>query len=156
MTDWDRRFIHLAGHVATWSKDPSTKVGAVIVNPESMAVVATGYNGMPRGIVEIGEEGELNERWQRPEKYDWVVHAEVNAILNAARLGHPTDGCWMYLNWAPDPCSRCAGSIVNAGIAAVIGPDIAFTGKGNNTHYHTSIGATILSETGIWCRRITL
>ena len=126
----------------------------MIVNPSSRAVVATGYNGMPRGIVETYDSGELNQRWIRPEKYDWVVHAEVNAILNAARLGHPTEGCWLYLNWSPEPCSRCAGSLVNAGISAVIGPDIPFTGKGNNTHYHTSIGATILDEAGVWRRKV--
>lgn len=109
-TNWDLRFMELADHIAQWSKDRSTKVGAVIVvdkNPVSM-----GYNGFPRGC----DDGK-DERHQRPEKYDWVLHAEENALLNAARNGQATKGADMYVNWFP--CAKCAGMIVNAGIKRI-------------------------------------
>lgn len=105
--NWDLKFMELADHVAQWSKDRSTKVGAVIVsdgNPISM-----GYNGFPRGV-----DDDIEERHERPLKYDWVLHAEENAIINAARQGNRTMGTDMYVNWFP--CSKCAGQIVNAGI----------------------------------------
>lgn len=106
-TNWNLRFMQLADHVAQWSKDRNTKVGAVIVvdkNPVSM-----GYNGFPRGC-----DDEIDERHLRPTKYDWVLHAEENAIINAARNGQATKGADMYVNWFP--CAKCAGMIVNAGI----------------------------------------
>jgi dCMP deaminase len=109
-TNWDLRFMQLADHIAQWSKDRSTKVGAVIVvdkNPVSM-----GYNGFPRGC-----NDDLEERHARPAKYDWVLHAEENAIMNAARHGQKTLGSDMYVNWFP--CSKCAGMIVNAGIKRI-------------------------------------
>ncbi len=109
-TNWDLRFMQLADHIAQWSKDRSSKVGAVIVvdkNPISM-----GYNGFPRGC-----DDDLNERHERPTKYSWVLHAEENAIVNAARNGQRTLGSDMYVNWFP--CSRCAGEIVNAGVKRV-------------------------------------
>lgn len=107
---WDLRFMVLADHIAQWSKDRSSKVGAVIVkdkNPISM-----GYNGFPRGC-----DDDAEERHERPEKYSWVLHAEENSIVNAARHGQKTSGADMYVNWFP--CSRCAGQIVNAGIKRV-------------------------------------
>jgi len=110
MTNWDLRFMQLADHIAQWSKDRSSKVGAVIVidkNPISM-----GYNGFPRGC-----NDDLEERHERPEKYSWVLHAEENCIVNAARNGQKTLGADMYVNWFP--CSRCAGEIVNAGIKRI-------------------------------------
>jgi len=109
-TDWDLRFMQLADHIAQWSKDRSSKVGAVIVvdkNPVSM-----GYNGFPRGCDDDNEE-----RHERPLKYSWVLHAEENAIVNAARNGQRTSGSDMYVNWFP--CSRCAGEIINAGIKRI-------------------------------------
>src|SRR5450759_3287372 len=73
---WDRRFIELARFVADWSKDPSTKVGAVIVRPDR-TVAALGYNGFPRGVLDHSERYD-----HRPTKYEMVVHAELNSILN--------------------------------------------------------------------------
>lgn len=109
-TNWDLRFMVLADHIAQWSKDRSTKVGAVIVidkNPVSM-----GYNGFPRGC-----NDDLDSRHERPTKYDWVLHAEENAIMNAARHGQRTLGADMYVNWFP--CAKCAGMMVNAGIKRI-------------------------------------
>ena len=109
---WDERFMDLARHVATWSKDRSRKVGAVIVGPNH-EVRAMGYNGFPRGANDDAEE-----RHQRPAKYRWTEHAERNAIYNAALTGVQTEACTIYLPWYP--CMDCARAIVQAGIFEVV------------------------------------
>lgn len=103
--------MELAAHLAGWSKDPSTKVGAVIVGPDN-DVRAIGYNGLPRGI------DALPDRFMRPQKYVWIEHAERNAIYTAARNGVPLNGCRLYLNWFP--CADCARAILQAGIVEVV------------------------------------
>jgi len=108
ITKWDVRFMRMADlEVAQWSKDRSSKVGMVIVKDRE--IISTGFNGMPRGCDDY-----LEERHERPEKYNWFIHAEPNAIINAARQGKSTLDCDAYLNWFP--CDQCAGFIVQAGI----------------------------------------
>ena len=108
---WDGRFMRLADlEVAQWSKDRSSKVGCVLV--KNREIVTTGFNGMPRGV-----NDDVEERHERPEKYKWFHHAELNAVVNAARQGKSTLGCDAYLNWYP--CDHCAGVLVNAGIRRV-------------------------------------
>ena len=80
---WDNRFLSMAKLIATWSRDRSTKVGAVIVGP-NREVRSVGYNGFPRGVNDA-----IESRYERPGKYDWTEHAERNAIYNAARYGGP-------------------------------------------------------------------
>lgn len=110
-TKWDVRFMKIADlEVAQWSKDKSSKVGCVIV--KDRRILSTGFNGMARGI-----NDEAEERHERPEKYEWFVHAEPNGIINAAREGVSTLGADMYLNWYP--CHICASYIVQAGIKRV-------------------------------------
>jgi dCMP deaminase len=109
--NWDKRLVRLAGHVAEWSSDPSTKVGSVIVGPDN-DVRALGYNGLPRNI---DPDWEL---FQSPLKSLWIEHAERNAIYSAARSGVALPGCRMYLSWFP--CSDCARAIVQVGIVEVI------------------------------------
>ena len=106
---WDDRFLELATVISDWSKDPSTKVGAVIVNKDKK-IISTGYNGFPRGIK---DDHRLDSRAQ---KYDLVVHAEANAIIHAKE---PLDGCTIY-TMPFMPCSRCAGLIIQAGIRRVV------------------------------------
>ena len=106
---WDDRFLELATVISSWSKDPSTKVGAVIVNKDKK-IISTGYNGFPRGIK---DDHRLDNRAQ---KYDLVVHAEANAIIHAKE---PLDGCTIY-TMPFMPCSRCAGLIIQAGIQRVV------------------------------------
>lgn len=110
-TNWDRRFLGLAEYISTWTKDRSRGVGAVIVKDKR--VVAMGYNGFPAGV-----NDNLDERHERPAKYDWTTHAEENAIANAARTGGGTEGCTIYTNLFP--CERCAGNIINAGITKLV------------------------------------
>ena len=108
--NWDDRFLALADHIASWSKDPSTKVGAVIVRP-NRTIASVGYNGFPRGVNDDLER--LNDR---PTKYSMTVHAEANAILSAdGRI----DGCTLYVT-PLHPCSNCAALIIQSGISKVV------------------------------------
>ena len=114
MTKWDSRFIDLAKHIAKWSKDPSTKVGCVIVG-DDREIRSTGFNGFPRGI-EDSEERLTN----RSVKYSLICHAEENAIMHAARIGLSLKGCTAYITWPP--CSRCACSLIQSGIKKIVYP----------------------------------
>jgi len=110
--NWDQYFLNIAEQVKEKSKDRNTKIGAVIIGPDN-EIVSTGYNSFPRGI-----NDDVEERQQRPEKYYWMVHGEMNSILNAARIGVSTKGCRMYLTCGI-PCSNCGRAIINAGITEV-------------------------------------
>lgn len=110
-TKWDHRFMALAEHIAQWSKDPSTKVGAVIVD-KHRRVIGMGYNGFPRGV------GDEPSRYaDRPTKYKFVVHAEANAILNASV---PVEDSTLYVTLAP--CHECMKLIIQQGIKAIVSP----------------------------------
>lgn len=110
---WDSYFLEMAKLVSTMSKDPSTKCGAVIVRPDR-SVVSTGYNGFPRGV-----EDKPFQYANREEKYQRIIHAEVNAVLQA-RCN--LDGCTLY-TWpqglAPT-CDRCATVVIQAGIRRIV------------------------------------
>lgn len=107
---WDRRFLALAHHVSGWSKDPSTKVGAVIVRP-NRTIVSLGYNGFPRGTEDYHQL--LDDR---DTKLKRTVHAEVNAILTAQES---LNGCVLYVT-PLHPCATCAGIIIQSGIKRVV------------------------------------
>lgn len=108
MTKWDRRFLDMARLVGSWSKDPSTKTGAVICDPYNR-VVSVGYNGYPKGVLDT-EDKDLREI-----KYEKTIHAEVNAILHARR---DLSSCRIYVSPLM-PCSRCASLIIQSGITEV-------------------------------------
>ena len=107
---WDRRMLALAQHIASWSKDPSTKVGAVIAD-NRRRIISVGYNGFPAGVRDVALE-------DRDFKYNRIVHAELNALLFARGS---VEGATLYV-WPMPPCSRCAGPIIQAGIARVVSP----------------------------------
>lgn len=107
MTSWDDYFFKLCEVNASKSKDPSTKVGAVIVRPDK-TIASMGWNGFPRGVEDAYED--------REHKLMRTVHAELNAILNARE---PLHGHTIYV--APlFPCSNCAAAIIQSGITCVI------------------------------------
>lgn len=110
--NWNEYFLGIAQYVSSKSKDPSTKVGAVIVDA-THKVLSIGYNGFPRGIADTPER--LNDR---ATKYRYIVHADANAILNACG---PVVGATIYV-WPFPPCSECAKLIIQSGIARVICP----------------------------------
>lgn len=111
---WDTRMLEVAKLHASWSKDPSTKTGTVIVRPDKTEC-SHGYNGFPRGI---SDKIELYEN--RVEKYRRIIHAEVNALLTAKE---PLSGYTLYV-WPLMPCERCAINIIQSGIIKVVAPVI--------------------------------
>lgn len=127
MTDWHERFLGLAEHIGTWSKDPSTKVGAVIVDPDKR-IVSTGFNGWPRGIPD-------NPDAQRDVKLHRTLHAETNAILFAHR---DLAGCTLYVTHFP--CAACAAIVIQSGITAVVTrkPDMAFLTRWEESLNHAA------------------
>ena len=111
---WDQYFMGVALLSAKRSKEPSTQVGACIVN-EDKRIIGIGYNGFPRGCsddVFPWGKGDLNKL---NTKYPYVVHAEQNAILNAR--GKNLEGCRIYVNLFP--CHDCARNIIQSGIKKV-------------------------------------
>lgn len=112
---WDARFMRLAEEISTWSKDPSTKIGAVIVN-DDRRILATGYNGFPRGISDSAER--LNNK---EEKYPRIIHAELNALMNALYNGVSVKDATLYVYGLP-VCSDCTKSVIQAGIKRVVIP----------------------------------
>ena len=112
MNKWDIRWLEMAGIVSTWSKDPSTQIGAIAVKDKRL--VSTGYNGFPRNIED------LDERWNnREEKYKYVVHAEMNCIYNANYHNQSLKGSTMYIVGLP-VCHECAKGIIQAGVVRVV------------------------------------
>ena len=109
---WNYRFLELAELIAGWSKDPSTKTGAVVVGPDK-EIRATGYNGLVRGV-----DDNVSERMERPTKYDFFEHAERNAIYNACLTGTSLRGCTIFCTLTP--CTDCARAIIQAGLKGLI------------------------------------
>lgn len=133
--------------VSMKSKDPSTRVGAIIVGPDK-EIRATGYNGLPRGVAD------RNYRYEdREYKLLAVNHAEENAILHCALNGVPAKDCVLYCPWLP--CSRCTKSIIQSGIREVV-YDVNFPGN----HFHEEsdwkrsmeISREMLNEVGVTMR----
>jgi dCMP deaminase len=112
---WDQRYLKLAYEVAQWSKDPSSKIGAVTVGAKGQ-VLSQGFNGFPRGLKD--DYDRLNDR---ETKYKYVVHAEMNAIYNATYNGTSLDGATLYVYGLPI-CSECAKGVIQVGIKRVVMP----------------------------------
>ena len=145
-SNWDLRFIGLAQHISTWSKDPSTKVGCVVVG-EDREIRSTGFNGFPRGIND--DEERLTDR---EKKYPLICHAEENAIMHAARIGVSLKDSTAYVTWPP--CSRCARSLIQAGIREIVYPE---TGKIPERWIEDfTISDSMLNEAGVAVRTINL
>jgi dCMP deaminase len=140
---WHRRFLSLTDLIASWSKDPSRGVGAIIVTP-SRQIIATGFNGLPRGFEDTPE------RLERPVKYDFVVHAELNALIQCARNGTSPTGNTLYSSFSP--CVNCAIAIVQAGVEQVITYDL----DEEDARWADSIekSVAVFSEAGVGYRRL--
>lgn len=110
---WDKRLLDMAKLVASWSKDPSTQTGAVIVD-KANRVISTGYNGFPKNVMDLAERYE-----NRDYKYAHIVHCEINAVLFAKR---DLEGCTLY-TWPFLSCSVCAAAMIQAGIKRVVAPN---------------------------------
>ena len=145
MTDslnkWDQRFTRLAFEVASWSKDPGTKVGAVLV--DDRRIIATGYNGFPQNI-----EDTILRYSNRDIKLAYTVHAEVNAILNAAKNGAQTKSSTLYVTFPP--CVSCATSVVQAGVSTVVCPCISTAPDRWRESFQ--LGQDLMKEAGVEIR----
>lgn len=113
ISKWDKRFLRIAKEVASWSKDPRSQVGAIAV--QSRRIVATGYNGFPRGLEDTEDRLTVRELKRR-----YVVHAEMNCIFNATYNGISLEGSTMYVYGLP-VCSECAKGIIQSGVKRVVG-----------------------------------
>lgn len=141
MNSWIDYFMDMAKHVASRSKDPSTKVGCVIVSSDKV-VVATGYNGLPIGV------SDMPERMERPAKYLWTAHAEENAVALAARVGSRLKDATVFVTH--QPCSRCARSLIQAGIQHV------YVGEGKTSmpSEEFEVSAIMFREAGILVEKL--
>jgi dCMP deaminase len=140
---WDDNFLAISHVVANRSKDPSTRLGAVIVGPDH-EIRSTGYNCFPRGI-----DDDVEARYERPEKYKWIEHAERNAIYNAARMGTPLKGCSVYVPWIP--CTDCARGVIQVGIVEVVVEDVNVPERWREDFGRS---LTMFAEAGVRVRRL--
>lgn len=111
---WYKRFVDLAQHISSFSKDPSTKVGAVIFD-DSNRIISMGYNGLPQKVIDC------DERYtNRDLKYKTIIHAEMNAILFAKKdLTNCSIATWPFMS-----CSNCTSAIIQSGIKRIIAPKL--------------------------------
>lgn len=123
MDKWDRRFMEMAEQIGTWSScfQENRHVGAIIV--KNKRVIATGYNGAPQGIKSCADKCEclrknMNIQSGTMQELCYAVHAEQNAIIQAARVGCSVEGCTLYCTH--QPCVICAKIIINSGISRVV------------------------------------
>lgn len=139
MNTWTRRFLGLAKEIAGWSKDLSTRVGAIAVDG-NRRILETGYNGIPRGVLD------KPERLERPEKYFWTSHAEANLVAHAAR--DRLAGSTVYVTHLC--CAGCARSLINAGVSDVV--------VGNGTTSMDSrefeVAAQMFNEAGVTLTKV--
>lgn len=133
------KFRPIADAVASMSKDPSTKVGAIALD-ENMNIVSTGYNGFPRGV-----DDRIERYADRDIKYKFVSHAEQNLVAQAAYGGRSLKGCTVLLT-SLFPCSACAKSLIQAGVVRVISPPPSTDPRWAEEAYFAS---TMFREAGV-------
>lgn len=120
---WDEYFMGVAKLSSKRSKDPNTQVGCCIVN-EDKKIVGVGYNGMPRNCNDLDFPWNIREGKLQDTKYAYVVHAELNAILNSISS---LKGCTLYVSLFP--CNECVKAIIQSGIKEIVYEDNKYEGK---------------------------
>ena len=133
---WDSRFLEIAEHVSSWSKDPSTRVGAIIVRGDR-TIASVGYNGFPRGVAD--DEARYEDK---PTKYLMVVHAEMNAILS---MREPVTADHVLYVTPLHPCSNCASAIIQSGIKKVVTQNLG----NENWAEHHKVAGIMFEEAGV-------
>lgn len=134
------KYFKMAKNMAElFSKDPNTQVGCVLLGKESLHVLSVGYNGHVRQLKETPE------RWQRPLKYNYVVHSEANALYNACRSGVSTMGAVAVVTMFP--CSECTKGLIQAGISKIITVRPDYTNQVWGERFKISM--EMIEETGI-------
>ena len=143
---WKNYFLSSLDITKNLSKDKETQVGAIIIDCEKKVIVSSGYNGLPRGVKD------LENRLTRPDKYMYTIHAEVNSIITALKLGRDIDGMTLISSLAP--CCNCTAMICNSGIREIVCPDFDMNHVSCGIGYTASIN--MLQESGIKINRINL
>lgn len=151
---WDKHFLGMALYHSKLSKDPSTRVGSVIIGPDR-EILSAGFNGFPRGIADTHER--LHDR---ETKLKLVVHAEMNALLAAARTGMRLKGCTLYLAatddsglvWGGPPCTRCTVEIIQVGISEIVSHPVKAVPS--RWHEDLTLAKSLLEEAGILYREV--
>lgn len=153
---WDRHFLGMSLYHARLSKDPSTRVGSIIIGPDR-EILSAGFNGLPRGIADTHERLHVRET-----KLQLVVHAEMNALLAAARTGMRLKGCTLYLAatdssgmvWGGPPCTRCTVEIIQVGISEIVSYPI----KSAPSKWHADLTTArgLIEEAGIVYRELSV
>tara|TARA_B110000503_G_scaffold57388_1_gene91954 strand:+ start:3383 stop:3904 length:522 start_codon:yes stop_codon:yes gene_type:complete len=138
---WHHRFMDMAKMISNWSKDPSSQIGAVAINDERR-ILATGYNGFPKGIADTEER--LNNK---DEKYPRIVHAEMNALMNALYSGVSLKDATLYVYGLP-VCPSCTKCVIQAGIKRVVIPATK-TDKGNWQQVWEEQSLPMYKESGV-------
>jgi len=136
--------MHHAYLIATKSKDIHTKIGAVLVKDKS--VISEGYNGFPRKV-----NDDINDRNQRPTKYEYVVHSEMNCICNCSKKGISSNDTTLYC--FAFPCNNCAKALINAGIIELVyhkqWDDVGINKNSDKWKEATKHSEIMLNEAGI-------
>ena len=153
---WDQHYLGVALNAARYSKDPATRVGAVIVSPRRR-VWGAGYNRFPTSIKETPER--MNDR---DVKLSLVIHAELNAVFDAQRSDRTAFGCTLYLActddsgdvWGGPPCTRCTVHLIEAGIAEIVSHPIKATPS--KWHADLAVARELLAEAGVKYREVAL
>ena len=135
-------YLKQAYQYATQSTDPSTQNGAILIHP-TKGILLGACNGLPNNIKDSPD------RWERPNKYQYVEHAERNVIYKAAERGIPTQGLIMCSPWYA--CADCARAIIQSGIVKVIGHKNILDFVSERWQESVSIGIEMLEESGIEC-----
>lgn len=143
--NWIQFFFDICNTISKKSKDPSTKVGCVIVNSGN-SIISTGYNGFPIGV----QDDIINnyKRYERPEKYFWTSHAEENAIAFASRNGVSLNGATLYVN-RMRPCTRCTRLIIQSGIKKVYVLQDVSDDTANRWKEDNDIADIMMKEAGV-------
>ena len=137
---WWPRYLGIAKEVSTWSKDPSTQVGAVVVGSKGQ-ILAQGYNGYPRGMDD-------SDYTDREAKYTKIVHAEMNALMNALYSGVSLKDSTIYVYGLP-VCNECAKGIIQSGILRVVGPKNGFDDASEKWKVHAIDTQKMFKESGV-------
>lgn len=147
MSDYDVAVLKRAAQYATKSPDPSTQNGAVLMAPGRLQI-GYGWNDFPPMV------GQHNSRWERPQKYQWVEHAERNTIFRAVRGGSNIYNSTLYCMWAA--CSDCARAIVLCGVGTLVRAKIPEDGSFERWKDSCQYGDRILLESGVTIIEIDL
>lgn len=136
ITKWDYRYLEIAKKVSTWSKDPSTQCGSVIVNTENK-IISTGFNGFAKFIEDRG-----NRYRDRELKYKLIIHSEINALLQAKMFVKD----FSIYSYPMIPCIRCCVQLIQAGIIKIVTCSMP---KELKSRWDTILCESILKEANI-------